>query len=296
MTSSAPGKAGRVAVVTGASSGIGFVTARALAGMGFRVIAHGRNPGRCESALAEITAAAGGTQVNMLRADISLLSEAKRLAEEIASLTDRIDVLVNNAGGVTDAKLMTAEGNEACFAANHLGPFLLTNILLPLLRKAASEGEPGSVRVITVASSAHEYVSDLDWDDLQSIGNFIATPAYCKAKLANVLFARALADRLTDDGIVSHAMHPGAVDTNFFSYGDTDMQGFGKTQPLISAEEGADTVIWLATSETPGRSSGKYWHERRVIPSSEASRLPDAPDRLWKESEKIVESCFQDCN
>lgn len=290
MASSGLNNSNRVAVVTGASSGIGLVTAKALAGQGFRVIAHGRNAGRCESALAEIRAAAApGAQVDMLRADISLLFEARRLAAEIAGLTDRIDVLVNNAGGVTDAKRMTAEGNEACFAANHLGPFVLTKALLPLLHEAAGDAAPGATRVITVSSSAHEFVPDLDWDDLQSIENFAATPAYCKGKLANILFAKALGERVANDGIVSHAVHPGAVDTNFYSYGDKDMQAFGATQPLISADEGADTVIWLVTAEEPGRSTGGYWYERKSIPPSAAASDDDSAERLWSMSERLVD-------
>lgn len=284
----------RVAVVTGASAGMGLVAAKALASQGWRIIAHGRDQQRSAQAEAAIRAAAApGVQVDMLRADLSILAEADRMADEIMRLTDRIDVLLNNAGGVAAAQKLTPEGNEATFAGNHLGHFLLTQRLLPLLEHAAATSEPGATRIINVSSSAHEYTPGLDWEDLQSLANFEPTPAYCKAKLANILFTKALARRLDGTGIVVHAMHPGAVDTNFFSYGDDYMQEFGRTNPLVSAEEGADTMIWLATASEPGSSSGGYYHERQKIPASAAAEDAEAAERLWEESERIVASCMQ---
>ncbi len=151
----------RIAVVTGASSGIGKVTAMALAAQGWHVIATGRDAARMAAAEAEIRAASVGGGVDMIRCDLSLMAEAERLARQIAGLTDRVDVLVNNAGGITDRLVMTSEGLEANFAGNHLGPFLLTNRLLPLLRAAASDAPAGSVRIIQTSSEAHEMILGL---------------------------------------------------------------------------------------------------------------------------------------
>jgi len=280
----------RVAVITGASSGIGLVTARALAAQGWRVIALGRDPGRSAVAEAEIRAAGGpGVQLDMIRADLSLMREAVRASGEIAARTDRIDVLINNAGGTGKEKVLTAEGNEATFAGNHLGHFVLTNRLLPLLKAAAAGAAPGATRIINVSSSGHEFSPGLNWDDLQMFENFVPIVAYCNAKLANILFTRALAQRLNGSGIVVHAMHPGAVSTNFASHADASTQEYYRTKTdLVSAEQGADTLTWLATAPEPGECSGAYYHQRAIAPASAAAMDPDTAERLWRESERLV--------
>ncbi|MFA7603129.1 MAG: SDR family NAD(P)-dependent oxidoreductase [Novosphingobium sp.] len=284
------GKA-RVAVVTGASSGIGKEVARALVGQGWRVIGTGRDPGRMAEAEAEIAAAAAdGGAIEMLRADLSLLAEARRLAAGIAARTDRIDVLVNNAGGMTDRLAMTAEGLEANFAGNHLGPFVLTEGLLPLLRAAAADAPTGAVRILMTASDASEMVPGIDLDDMQSLAAFNPGLAYCTGKLANVLFARALAGRLAGSGIVAHAMAPGATDTPFFSYAPKETQEHTRNLPKLTAAEGADTLIWLATAEEPGHGSGGYWERRAPRPPHPQVDDPAVVERFWRESEKLVAS------
>jgi NAD(P)-dependent dehydrogenase (short-subunit alcohol dehydrogenase family) len=286
----------RVAVITGASSGIGLVTAKALAAKGFRIIGTGRDPQRMASAEAEIKAAAApGVPVEMLRADLSLVSGAERLAEEVLERTERIDVLINNAGGTSNGMAITAEGNEATFSGNHLGHFLLTQRLLPRLRKSASSAAPGATRIISVSSSAHEFANGFDWDDIQSIKNFIPIKAYSNAKLANVLFSRQLAKKLTGSGIVVHSMHPGAVDTNFLSTADPGTQEYMRAKGMITAEEGADTVIWLATASTPGNSSGQYWDRREAVKTGEHD-TPENAERLWTESEALVAAALKPAN
>ncbi len=278
----------RVAVITGASSGIGREAAKAMAAAGWRIIAVGRDPERSAAAEQDIRASSSGAAVDMIRADLSLMADAARAAQEIASLTDRVDVLLNNAGCMASEKVITAEGLEQNFAGNHLGPFLLTTRLLPLLRRAAADAPAGSVRIINTSSDASEMIDSLPWDDLQALENYSPGAAYCHSKLANVLFARGLAERLAEDGIVAHAMHPGTVDSNFISHTDERTQAYISTLDAISPEAGADTLIWLATAEEPGRTSGGYFYLR--APRTPNPMIDDkaAIDRLWRESEQLI--------
>ncbi len=283
-----PGDRDRIAVVTGASSGIGRATAAALASLGWRVIALGRNRERSLAAAGEIRAASRGAGVDMIVADLALMAEAERAAREIAALTDRIDLLINNAGGMAREKVITAEGLEENFAGNHLGPFLLTHRLLPLLRRAASMTEPGRVRIINTSSDASEMVEGLPWDDLQSIDNYSVGAAYCHSKLANVMFARGLARRLAGDGIVAHAVHPGTVDSNFIAHVDERTRAYMQTLEMVSAEQAAADLVWLATAEEPGRSTGGYFYGREPRAPNPAVEDDAAVERLWRESEKLA--------
>lgn len=278
----------RVAVVTGASSGIGKAIAKAMARQGWQVIGTGRDPERLAAAEAEIAADAAGALVTMLRADLSLLGGAAQLAQDIAALTDRVDLLFNNAGGMTDKLVMTDEGLEANFAGNHLGPFLLTQRLLPLLRKAAQDQPAGAVRILNTASDASEMIPSINLDDMQNLERFSPGMAYCTGKLANVLFARALADRLAGEGIVAHAVHPGAVDSNFFSHAPADTQARSRGLDKASEVEGADTLVWLATAPEGVASNGGYWYRR--APRTPNTLVEDAAtvDRFWQESEKLI--------
>lgn len=278
----------RVAVVTGASSGIGKEVAKALAAQGCQIIGTGRDAERMAGAEAEIRAASSTGAVEMLRADLSLLADAAQLASDIAERTDRLDLLINNAGGMCSEKVMTAEGYEANFAANHLGPFLLTQRLLPLLRRTAAGVPAGTVRILNTASDASEMIPGINLDDLQSLENFSPGLAYCTGKLANVLFARALAKRLAGDGIVAHSVHPGAVDSNFFSYAPAATQERVKDMPKFSTEEGADTLVWLATSEEGGHNSGSYWHQRKLRAPNLLVDDDAVVERFWQESERLV--------
>jgi NAD(P)-dependent dehydrogenase (short-subunit alcohol dehydrogenase family) len=278
----------RIAVVTGASSGIGKEVAKALARQGFNVIGTGRDPERIDAAESEIRAVSSGGSVHILRADLSLIAEAEQTAHDIAALTDRVDILVNNAGGMASEQVMTMEAHEANFAGNHLGPFVLTRALLPLLRAAAAKSPAGSVRIINTASDASEMIPTINLDDLESLGAFNPGLAYCTGKLANVLFARALAKRLAGDGIVAHSVHPGAVDSNFFSYAPAATQERVKGMPKFSTEEGADTLIWLATADEGGENSGSYWHQRKLRAPNPLVDDDAVVERFWQESERLV--------
>jgi NAD(P)-dependent dehydrogenase (short-subunit alcohol dehydrogenase family) len=280
----------RVAVVTGASAGIGKATAEALARMGWWVIGTGRDPARTEEAEAELQEAAlsGGGKVTMLRADFCEMAEVKRLAAEIAALTPRIDTLINNAGGVRDQRYPTSEGLEATFAANHLAPFVLTRELMPILQATAARSEPGSVRVLAVSSSGHEVCPGMKWDDLNMEHDFTTGGSYCQAKLANILFTRELNRRVAPAGIVAHAMHPGRVASNFGSHGDRFMQDYMAENADTTPEQPARTLVWMATSPDLGKGGGRYFHD-----CAEAQTAPQAQDdkaaaRLWQESEAML--------
>lgn len=278
----------KVALVTGASSGIGKEVAKALVGAGWRVLATGRDAARMASAEAEIAAAARGGTIEMLRADLSLIAEADRLAQEVSARVDRLDLLVNNAGGMTDRLEMTGEGLEANFAGNHLGPFALTRSLEPLLRKAAAENPAGATRIVMTASDASEMGLPIDFADMQNLDRFNPGLAYCTGKLANVLFARALAAKLAGTGIVAHAMAPGATDTPFFANAPAETQAHTRDLPKLTVAEGADTLIWLALGEEAGRSSGGYWEKRAPRAPHPQVDDPAAVERFWQESERLV--------
>lgn len=279
----------RTAVVTGASAGIGQATARMLTEQGWHIIGIGRDPARCAAAERQIRAAAAPeAKVDFLRADFTSMAEVVRAANEIKALTSRLDVLINNAGGVRDRKIITVDGTEATFAANHLAPFLLTRELMPLLKASAAALPPGSVRVIAVSSSGHQLSRGMDWDDLQSINNFAPAPAYCQAKLANILFTRELARRAGPDGIVAQAMHPGVVDSNFASHGDEALKARMAAAKKVSPDEAAKTLVWLAIAPEAGRDPGRYFHAMAEESPSEVALDAAAAQRLWTESESLL--------
>lgn len=280
----------QVAVVTGASSGIGLETAKALAQSGWHVIAVGRNPARCATAEADIRASARGGDINMLRADLSLMGDAGRLAEKIAALTERVDVLVNNAGGMARELEMTSEGLEACFAGNHLGPFLLTHRLLPLLRRAAAGSPTGSVRIINTSSDGSEMIPGLNFEDLQNLENYSPGAAYCSAKLANVMFAKGLAQRLEGDGIFAFSMHPGTVASNFISHVPDSTRQYMESLDSISPAQGADTLIWLATADAAELTNGGYYYKRSLRQANPQAEDEEAINQLWSASEKLIDS------
>jgi NAD(P)-dependent dehydrogenase (short-subunit alcohol dehydrogenase family) len=278
----------RVALITGASSGIGKELAKGLAAQGWRIIGIGHDPTRLAAAEAEIRAVSSNGRVEMLRVDLASIGASSRAGREVSTLTDRIDLLVNNAGGMVKEKVITSEGHEQCFASNHLGPFALTQTLLPLLRRTAAGLPPGSVRILNTASDASEMVPGLDWDDLESVKQFNPGLSYCRAKLANVLFARALARRLSGDGIVAHAVHPGTVASNFIHQADEGTQARIRTYPSVTPAQGADTLLWLALDEEGAKSTGGYFYQRKPRQASAFADETANADRLWSMSEALV--------
>jgi NAD(P)-dependent dehydrogenase (short-subunit alcohol dehydrogenase family) len=271
----------KVAVVTGASSGVGKATAKEFARLGWHVIGVGRNPERSATALKEIErAAAAGAKVDFLRGDFELMADVTKVANDIEALTDRVDVLINNAGNMRDRVAITSEGNEITFASNHLAGFLLTKRLQPLLAKA------GSARVLNVSSSGHEAADPIDWDDLQMKNAPQAGRNYCFAKLANVMHAREINRRF--DGIVGQSMHPGVIASNFDSHTSQETQAYMATLDHHPPEWPAKTLIWMATAPETGIDGGRYFHDMQEASTSPAALDDEAAARLWDESEKIL--------
>ena len=276
---------GKTALVTGGTTGIGLVTARALAEKGAAVTIVGRNPQRGEQAARAIRAEVPGAEVRFERADLSLLDESRRLARNISESIDRLDVLVNNAGAIFSRRRVTADGLEATFALNHMSYFLLTNLLLNRLRAA----EAG--RIVVVASVAHRRAR-LDFDDLQCERRYSARVSYSRSKLANVMFAYALARRLEGSPVTVNALHPGLVASRFGSNNGWLFRNALKlafrASGAIGVEEGAALNIRLASDPALDGATGRYFSDGREVPSSPASLSVEDQERLWAASEAIA--------
>jgi len=278
----AESSAQRVAVVTGASSGIGLHTAIGLARAGMRVVMAGRDKARTAAAHRLVTERSGSDRVEIALADFSRLAEVRRLAAEILAEHDRLDVLVNNAGLFAPHYRLSADGFELTFAVNHLAPFLLTNLLLERLRASTP------ARIVTVASEAHRR-NRIDIGDLTRPPDWTMMRAYGRSKLCNILFTRELASRLDPDEVVATCLHPGMVATGIGQRGGLAELGWRLAKPfMLSPEKGAETPIFLATVPDP-----KPFHGGYVIRKALAQPDPAALDsciagRLWDESARLV--------
>lgn len=277
---------GKTVLVTGATNGIGKVTATELAKMGAQVVIIGRSAAKVDATLNEIRAKSGGkAQVSALVGDLSLMSEVRRLAAEFRQQHSRLDVLVNNAGGVFSERKVTAEGLEWTFALNHMSYFLLTNLLLDLLKASAPS------RIVSVSSGAHT-MGKLNFDDLQNEQNYNmgGFRAYSQSKMMNIQFTYALARRLAGSGVTANVLHPGAVATGFgMNNGSLMLRLFGLFRPfMLTPEKGADTMIYLASSPEVEGVSGQYFDRRKSIRSVAYSYDEAAQERLWEMSEQIA--------
>ena len=274
---------GRVALVTGATNGIGQVTARELARMGARTLIVARDPSRGQATAREIRDRAGA-DVEVLVADLSSREQVRRVAAEVRGRTARLDLLVNNAGAIFPERRVSEDGVEMTFALNHLAYFLLTLELIPLL-----EGGPDS-RVVNVSSTAHT-VGTIDFDDLQGERRYGMWKAYGQSKLANLLFTRELSRRLQGRGIATNALHPGAIASGFGRSHDgffARLVALGAPF-LASPEKGARTPLHLATSPELRGVTGKYFVSRREKRPSRAALDDAAALRLWQISEAMTQ-------
>jgi NAD(P)-dependent dehydrogenase (short-subunit alcohol dehydrogenase family) len=274
---------GKVVVITGATSGIGQVAAEKLAGMGARIVQVARDQSRGQAALARLHEIAPGVAHSIHYANLSRIAEMKRLGFEIASAEPRIDVLINNAGALFNSRQLTEDGLEYTFATNHMAYFVLTNVL----RERLLASTPA--RVVSTSSHAHKGAR-LDFDDLQAAKDYGGFKMYGRSKLCNILFTRELARRWNGSGVTANCLHPGFVATRF---GDQSGGFFASAVRVaktfaISPEKGAETIVYLASSDEVAGVSGEYFYKcQRSTPTREATDDASAK-RLWEESAKLA--------
>jgi retinol dehydrogenase 14 len=276
--------AGRTVLVTGSTGGIGGATAWGLARLGANVAITGRDEVRAEHVATQIRTATGA-DVEVFLADLSAQADVRRLANDALERLTRIDVLVNNVGGYWNTRQLTIDGLERTFAVNHLAPFLLTELLLPRMRRH------GHARIVTVASHAHTQ-GRIDFNDLQGERSYSGARAYNQSKLANVLFTYELARRLHGTDIMANTLHPGVVSTSF---GAEDPS---RTQQLLvpilrpfmkSAERGAATSVHVAAARDLQGVTGRYFTNSRARESSPQSYERETAARLWQTTTELIE-------
>jgi dehydrogenase/reductase SDR family member 12 len=262
---------GKTVLVTGATGGLGLAAATGLSELGAEVVIVGRDQAKIDAALSESGAAHG------YRSDLSLLAEVRDLASDITREHSRLDVLINNVGVLYPEKRETDEGLEASLATNLAGQFLLTNILLPLLQGSTPS------RVITVTSGGMYTARLSNAYLLEGKGDYKGATMYAQTKRAQVILTEMWAEKLTDSGVVFHVMHPGWAKTAGVK---TSLPTFNKLMyPFLrTPEQGADTIIWLASAERPAESSGGFWFDREPAPTHLLDRTVEkdaSRDRLW---------------
>ncbi len=271
---------GKVVVTTGVTSGIGQAAAEKLAVMGARIVGVARDPVRGESTLRRLDKSGAGHSMHY--ADLSRISEMKRIAAEIAAAEPRIDVLINNAAAALKQRRVTEDGLEATFAINHMAYFVLTHGLLPRLLASAS------ARIVNTASMMHGWAK-LDFNDLQSEKGYSGTDVYAKSKLANVMFTLELARRLRGTGVTVNCLHPGFVKTRLGSEDGGKTNAFGLSMAgAMSPEDGSRTTVYVASSKDLEGVSGKYFVSCRMEELKAPARDESLARRLWKESERLA--------
>jgi retinol dehydrogenase 12 len=274
---------GKTVVITGATSGIGEVAALTLAKMGARIVAVARSKARGDATLARLRSGAPGVAHTVHLADLSRLSEMKRVAAQIARQEPHIDVLINNAGATFGTRQVTEDGLERTFALNHMAYFVVTAGLRERLAAAPA------ARIVNTASAAHMGAT-LDFDDLQSKTGYGAIKTYGRSKLCNILFTRELARRLRDTTVTANCLHPGFVATRFADESGGLLSYLTRVAKLfaISPAQGADTIIYLASSPDVAQTSGQYFYQRRPAKTSAAAQDDRAASALWEKSAALA--------
>lgn len=273
---------GKVCIITGANSGVGRETARGLARLGASVVMVCRSLERGQAALDDLRADTGSASLDLMICDLSVQASIRQFADVYRARYERLDVLINNAAIIPPRREVTAEGVEAQLAANHLGPFLLTHLLLALLKASAP------ARIINVASSIHP-MGRVDFDDLHSARGYRwgGWGQYANTKLMNILFTRELARRLDGTGVTANCLHPGYIATRLQRGLPGIVQPFNK---LLGAPErkGAETPLYLATSPDVASVSGQYFADRRSVAPAAHAQDDALAKRLWDVSVQMV--------
>ena len=274
----------KICLITGATDGIGKETARCLGKQNAQLILVGRNPEKGEKVQKKLIAITGNNQIDIMTADLSNMNTIQKLSAEIHKKYNKLNVLINNAGAFFSKREITDDGFEKTFALNHLGYFLLTKLLLDLIKKGKNP------RIINVASGAH-IGATLDFDNLQGKNDYSGWAAYKRSKLMNIMFTYKLAELLKDTPITVNTLHPGFVRTRFGD-NNTGIVGIGlnlaKKIGAISIKKGAETSVFLATSPTVKGVSGKYFVKCKPEKSSSSSYNKSDIDRLWRTTDECL--------
>jgi len=275
----------KIVLITGSSSGIGLETAKVIAGMGAEIILTGRSEEKLKEAVATIQAATGNSKLKYYTVNFSSQKSIRALAEQVKKDYKKLDVLINNAGGVFSKFELSVDGLEMTIATNHFAYFLLTNLLLDLLKKA------DSARIVNVASDSH-YRGKINYESFKADKGYFILSAYEQSKLANVLFTAELCERLKGTRITANSLHPGSMVRT--GIGAKDMPGYVKLfWKLASAiggmsiENGAKTSVYLATSSAVNGVSGKYFNKCKVQEESARAKDRQLQQELWKVSEQL---------
>ena len=294
MAPSLPDQTGKVSLITGTTSGIGRATAQALAQAGGTVLVSSRDLSKVEAAVDEIRRTAGNQDVHGVTLDLASFASVRVAAADVLQRWDRLDVLINNAGVYLSDRQVTADGFEMTFGTNHLGHFLLTTLLLDRLR------DSGPSRVVNVSSAGHRFARRMTFDDLQSERRYSLNDAYCRSKLANVLFTKELARRETGAGVSAFAVHPGTIRSGFGQDGDTGGvmgAGLGVVRLIMTGPtRGAAASLYAATAPGLESRSGGYFQRRPGLGArsvhearpSAAARNEAAARQLWDVSELLI--------
>ena len=277
-----PSLAGKTAIVTGATAGVGKYTALGLAERGATLVITGRDAKRLADTVAWIKGKVPRASIETELADFASLRQVRAMGERLIARHPKLALLVNNAGLIMPGRVTTEDGFESTFQINHLAPFLLTILLLPALEAAAPS------RIVTVSSRASSY-GWIDFDDLNGNRRFGLMNAYGQSKLANIMMTYALAGRLKDKGVTATAVHPGFVASNFGNKGALTRFGWSLLRPLqISEAEGARNSLYAATAPAMEGVTGKYLIAMKPVRSNRISYDQEAVERLWRESAKLV--------
>ena len=285
----------KIILVTGASSGIGRVTALELARQGHTLIIHGRNEQKTREVLDEIIAATGNEDVRMLTADLSLMAEVKAFADKVAQMYDHLDVLINNAGGqFGETRQATSEGHERTFAINTLAPFLLTRLLMPLLEKSKS------ARVVTVSSASYQQGGEVDWNDIEFEKKYSLTRSYGQSKRYVWWLMRQFTIELEKRGVKSvtvNTCEPGSAKTNLARESQKELWFrilLVLWKPMMwSVEKAAATSIWLATSSEVEGKTGGFYGNKRELKVKQKLVSSESQQRIWNYCEKVCKDYLE---